>query len=254
MAEPVVLSGSSLNTFLRCGRQWELAYVQRLRRPPSLRQARGTAGHYAAEVDMAQKIDSGEDLPLDVVLDAYRDKYVEESVDSPENPDKKETKAAFLDSGVAGVTIWHKTVAPQIQPDMVEQPVQFTVNDIPYSGTLDLADKSGKVRDWKFVGKKPDPRSQDYVVNMVGYAIGYRKLTGHVEAGIVLDHVVLTKDPYHFPVEGETVPDQSIVSFAGIVESVHDSIQKGSFPPTGLKSGACSWCGYHAECGYYVER
>jgi hypothetical protein len=255
MAEPVVLSGSSLNTFLRCGRQWELAYVQRLKRPPSLKMARGTAGHSAAEIDMRHKLETGEDLPLDAVLDAYRDAFVEETADSPENPDKKETKPLFLETGLKGITVWREKVAPTIDPEYVEEPVQFTVNGIPYSGTLDLADKERKVRDWKFVGKKPDERSQDYVVNMVGYIIGYRQKTGMLEQGVVLDHLVLTKDPYHFPVvsEGPT-PDESIFAFAGIVGSVHDSITKGAFPPTGLKSGACSWCGYKAECGYYRER
>ena len=87
---------------------------------------------------------------------------------------------------------------------------------------------------------------------MVGYAIGYRHLTGGLETGIVLDHIVRTKTPYHFQVKSDgPVPDESIFSFAGIVESVHDSIQAGSFPPTGLKSGACSWCGFKRECGYY---
>lgn len=252
MAEPVVLSGSSLNTFLRCGRQWELAYVHRIKRPPSLRMARGTAGHTVAEIDLKHKLETGEDLPLEEILDTYRDEFVKETADSPENEKKKETKPLYLEAGLNGIKTWRLKVAPLVDPEYVEEPIQFTINGIPYSGTIDLADKKKKVRDWKFVGKKPDTRSQDYVVNMVGYVIGYRQKTGELESGVALDHIVLTKEPYHFPVESEgPTPDESIVAFAGIVGSVHDSIQKGAFPPTGLKSGACSWCGYKAECGYY---
>lgn len=260
MAEPVVLSGSSLNTFLRCGRQWELAYVYRLKRPPSLKMALGTAGHAAAEIDMRQKMTSGTDLPLDEVLDAFRDAFAEETVDSPEVPEKKETKPLMLDSGVEAMKVWHKDVAPTVTPIMVEEPVQFSIATgdgpvRPYSGTVDLVDDTEKIRDWKFVGKKPDPHSGEYVLNMTGYAIGYRKLTGKLESGVQLDHIVRTKTPYHFPIgDDKPVPDESIVAFADIVESVGGSIDKGAFPPTGLKSGACSWCGYKRECGYYQGR
>lgn len=260
MAETVVLSGSSLNTYLRCARQWELAYVQRMNRPPSLKMALGTAGHWAAEVDLRPKIETREDLPLDVVLDAFRDSFVKETVDSPEVPDKKETRPLMLDSGIEAMKVWHGQVAPTIQPIMIEEPVQFMLTvssrqgetNIPWTGTVDCVDEGIIVRDWKFVGKKPDPRSGDYILNMVGYTIGYRELTGGLENGFVLDHVVRTKTPYHFPVIQEgPVPDESIMSFAGIAESVYNSIGAGSFPPTGLKSGACSWCGYKRECGYY---
>ena len=141
MAEPVVLSGSSLNTYLRCARQWELAYVQRLKRPPSLKMALGTAGHFAAEVDLKQKIETHQDLPLDMVLDAFRDSWDKETIDSPEVPDKKETKPLMLDSGIAAMKVWHAEVAPDVDPIMVEEPIQFTINDIPWSGTVDLVDR-----------------------------------------------------------------------------------------------------------------
>lgn len=214
--------------------------------------ALGTAGHFAAEVDLTQKIKTHEDLPLDVVLDAFSESWDKETVDSPEVPEKKETKPLMHASGIAAMKIWHATVAPDVDPIMVEEPIQFAINGIPWTGTVDLVDRPEKVRDWKFVGKKPDARSQDYVLNMVGYAIGYRQKTGRLETGVVLDHIVRTKEPYHFQVKSDgPVPDESIMSFAGIVESVHGSIQAGSFPPTGLKSGACSWCGFKRECGYY---
>ena len=252
MAEPVVLSGSSLNTFLECAALWELTYVRSLKRPPSLKMALGTSGHAAAEVDLTQKITTHRDLPEDIILDAFRDSFVKESHDSPELPAKKETKAVFLDSGIAAMKVWHKDVAPTVQPTMVEEPVQFRINSIPYSGTIDLVDDQERVRDWKFVGKKPSPRDQKYVLNMTGYAIGYREKTGLVEKGVILDHIVRTQQPYHFPVESKTpVPDESIFAFADIIKTSHDAIQAGSFPPTGIRSGRCSYCPFRGqECRY----
>lgn len=252
MAEPVVLSGSSLNTFLECASLWELLYVRGLRRPPSLKMALGIAGHAAAEVDLKQKITSGRDLPRDEVLDAFRDSFVENSRDSDEFPARKETRHVYLDSGVAAMLVWHKDVAPTVDPVMVEEPVQYTINGVNYSGTIDLVDRKKRVRDWKFVGRKPSPTDQKYVLNMTGYAVGYRYKTGEIESGVVLDHIVRTQTPYHFPVSSDTpVPDQSIQSFAAIVEESYGAIQRGSFPPTGIRSGRCSYCPFRGkECVY----
>lgn len=251
MAEPVVLSGSSLNTFLRCALQWEYAYVRRLQRPPSLKAALGIAGHAAAELDLAQKMDTKVDLPKDVITDAFRDHFHEEAADAEEKPDKKETRPIMLDSGIAAIGKWYDAVAPLIQPIQVEQHGQFSINGQPYDWTNDAVDIHETIHDWKFVGRKPD-RGQEYVLNMVGYAIGYRRLTGSIEKSVQLDHIVRTKEPQYIPIESDgPVTDDDIYSFAGIVKTVMRSIDAGIFPPTGLKSNACSWCGYWDICPAY---
>ena len=243
MAEPIVLSGSSMGTYLRCPRQWEHVYVRRDRQRPNLKAALGTAAHAAAELDYRQKVTSGVELPKDVVLDAFRDAYVESSYDAVEKPEKKETIPLFLDSGIQATGFWYDDVAPLYQPVLVEQNGQFTINGIHYDWTLDYTDDKDVVGDWKFVGRTPNS-AETYVLNMIGYAIGFRRLTGEIESGVRLDHVVRLKKPIHVPIEGPTVPDDDIYAFADTVKSVYDSIQMGSFPPNGLKSGACSWCAY----------
>lgn len=248
----LVLSGSSLNTFLRCPRQWEYAYVWRLKEPPTLKQALGIAAHDALETDLRQKIQTREDLPLDMVLDAFADAFKKEAYDAREIPDKGETRPLFLDSGVAAVKLWHEVVAPTYQPVAVEEHIQFKINDVVIDGTLDARDEDGKIRDHKFVGKKPSSGEQ-YILNMTGYAIGYRQANpGKIETGIVLDHMVRTKTPQYVPIVSEgPVPDQSIKAYAGIVRDVSRSIEAGIFPPNGLKGGACSWCGFKARCSAY---
>jgi hypothetical protein len=262
MAEPVVLSGSSLNTFLRCARQWEYAYVQRLRRPPSLKAALGIAAHDAVETDLRQKIVTRVDIPKSDVVDAFATKFRTEAADSEENEKKKETRATMLDSGVIAVGHWYDHVAPATQPVLVEQNGQFllTIRDrrteetmaVPYDWTLDMVDEQERVRDWKFVSKKPSG-GQEYVLNMVGYAVGYRRLTGKIERGVQLDHIVRTKVPQYVPISSGPIEDESIFAFAGIVKDVVASINAGIFPPTGLKSNACSWCGYADICPAYKK-
>lgn len=253
MAEPVVLSGSSLNTFLRCAKQWEYAYVYRLRRPPSLKQALGISAHVAAETNMKAKLETWVDLPVDMVLDAFRDSFQEEGRDAEEKPDRKETRPAYLDSGIQAVRHWREVVAPLYQPAMVEQHVQFALNGIPIDGTMDIVDDQGVIRDHKFVSRTPTSGST-YVLNMVGYAIGYRQLTGSIETGIVLDHIVRLKEPKYVPIAAPgPVPDKSVIAYAGIVTDVKRSIDAGIFPPTGLQSNACSWCGYSDICQPYLS-
>lgn len=245
-----VLSGSSLNTFLRCARQWEYAYVYKYRRPPALRMVAGTAGHKAAEVHMLGKIETHADGPLDVALDAFSDSFDEEV---KEAADADKDKAEAKDKAVKSVKFWHKEIAPTIEPAMVEQPISFIINGIPWTGTIDLVDAENRVRDWKFTGKTPNS-ADAYVLNMVGYAIGYRQMTGEVEGQVVLDHIVGLKTPKYVPIRSDgPVKDESIIAFADIVETANRSIQAGIFPANGLKSGACSWCGYRDICPAYRD-
>jgi hypothetical protein len=249
MADPLVLSGSSINTYLRCARQWEYGYVQRIKRPPRLKMVLGTAGHTAVEQDLIHKMETGEDLPREQVQETFRDEFVELA---KETDDDTDDVGKLTDSGIKTVGVWHDVVAPKTFPMMIEQHLQYKLNGTIIDGTIDVVHQDGRIGDWKFTGKTPDKRGGDYLLNMVGYAIGYRRMTGKVETGVVLDFMVRLKQPKHFPIASGTVPDESIVAYAGIVDDVVRAINAGLFPPTGLKSGACSWCGYRDICSAYA--
>lgn len=240
-----VLSASSVNTYLRCGRQWEYAYVYAVKSPPSLRAAIGIAAHEAVETNYRQKMTTGTDLPVDDVKDAFSDAYDRVIVESP--PDKDETPASGKDSGMATVEMYHEQVSPTVHPVLVEEQVQFRINGVPFSGYIDLVDANRTIRDLKTV--KSRPSSSDYAFNMVGYAIGFRNLTGETESGVQLDYMVRTKTPYYWPITSTgPVGEASVRQFASVVERAADGIRKGSFPPNGLLSNACSWCGYRKMC------
>jgi CRISPR/Cas system-associated exonuclease Cas4 (RecB family) len=248
MADPLVLSGSSINTYLRCAKQWEYAYVMRIRQPPTLRIAVGSAGHTVIETDLRQKLWTEQDLPLEQVQEEFRDEFVKESEDAEDT--EKETKGQALDSGVKAISMWHSTIAPKTLPSLVEEQVQYSLNDVIINGTIDIVHADGRIGDWKFTSKSPSTKGDaGYLLSLVGYAIGYRHKTGRVETGLVLDHIVRTKEPKHVPVSSPgPVPDASILAYAGIVEDVAKGITGGYFPPTGLQGSACSWCGYRNIC------
>jgi hypothetical protein len=247
MSEVTVLSGSSLATYLRCGLQWEFAYVRRIRIPPRVRMVVGTATHAAIETNYRQKIETGQDLPLPEVLDSYSDSYDTE-IAAVEDPDEDIGEAK--DQGVALTQIYQQQVAPVVQPVLVEEQIQAEINGIPYSGFLDVTDHNNRIRDTKTTGKKPF--GDAYKLSMTGYAILFRHLTDTVETGITLDYLIRTKKPYYLPIEGGPVDDGEIGRFAGILEGVSESIGQGSFPPNGLVSGACGWCGFREICPAYA--
>jgi len=251
MADPLVLSGSSINTYLRCGRQWEYAYVQRIRQPPTLRLAVGSAAHTVLETDLNHKLWTEQDLPVEQLQDEFVDEFERESYGAPDT--EKETAGQAKDSGVRSVAAWHELVAPSTVPMMVEEPVQFSINDVIISGTIDIVHADGRIGDWKFTGKSPSKKGDPgYLLSLVGYGIGYRRKTGMVETGVVLDHIVRLKEPKHVPIASPgPIPDESIVAYTGIVEDVAQGITAGHFPPTGLNSNACTWCGYKDICPAY---
>jgi len=248
------LSASSVNTYLRCGHQWKLAYVEGHVSPPSFAQARGIAVHKAVEANMLQKIDTKEDMPVDDMKDAFSTSWEEVGQDGFQ-PDAKKDAGGVKDTGILLTELHHKEVSPLIQPMWVEQPVQFDLNGITYSGQIDIVDEMFRVRDTKTTGSKPRPES--YLFGMTGYAIAARQAAGerHVERDVVLDYLVATKNPYYLQVNsGGPISDDQIRRFANTVEKVAEGIQEGTFTPNGLQGrGVCeSMCGYKDMCEYYI--
>jgi RecB family exonuclease len=266
---PDLLSASSVNTFLRCGRQWYYAYVAGIKVPPTVRLLRGIAVHKAVETNMAQKVMSKTDVPLDVVKDAYNDSWNAEAEGGLLIDDAaKETPGEAKDKGYQLIELHHTKVAPGIQPVWVEQPVQFTLNDIPFTGQIDLAhevpnldpDPEAEAMGLEIIDTKTTARApvgDSYLLNMTGYALASRQVTGKKEANTRLDYLIATKEPRYLPVSmGGPLSDAAIQRFASVVESVSDTIAAGKFVPNGLIGSppACSWCGYRDLCPAFAKK
>ena len=257
MAQELVLSASSVTTFLRCGQQWMYAYVAGVKSPPSLRAIRGIAAHAAVEVDMRQKIDSKVDIPVSDMLDAYDTSWRSETLNGFGASD--EDPGVVKDKGVELVRLYHKEVAPMIQPVLVEEPIQFNINGQAYSGQIDLAEEVEipwedeprlRIRDTKTTGRTP--AEDAYLLNMTGYAIAFRQKTGKVEADTVLDYLIALKEPKYKEIKmGGPITDDQIRQFAGVVDSVSAAVKAGRFVPNGIINGACGWCGYRDLCPAY---
>lgn len=250
MAE-TILSGSSVKTFLRCAKQWYYSYVAGISRPNNLYAIRGTAVHRAVEVNAREKMETGSDAPLSVLLDAYADSFDRQVKDGylaapDENPQR------FFDEGKSLVQLYHTEVAPTITPVLVEQPFQIRINGQAYTGQIDMATKNEAgqiiIRDVKTATSTPS--GNDHLISLSGYALAARALTGTQEADVVLDYLIIRKASMSYlPVSnGGPISDTVIGAFALLLKEVASQIESGLFPPTGVTNYACSRCPYRDIC------
>jgi hypothetical protein len=262
VSDPTILSGSSLNTWNECPKEWEYMYLWRLEKPPSYKMALGTAAHYAVEVAMKHHMEHGSYPERDMWINAFEASWSIETQDSKPRNDKPEEQAGpHLDSGIRCIDFYRTEIAPTILPYRVEMPIRFTINGWIWTGTADLLedmrpyypdepepDLRIKLRDHKFSSKRPDNPAR-YRWPMIGYAIGLRKELGIIESDVQLDYIIRNKTPIHFPVAwGGPVTDQDILDLAQAIEDSMTAINKGMFPPLGNQTGACNWCAFRATC------
>jgi hypothetical protein len=258
MSDPTILSGSSLNTFIECPKEWEYSYLWRLERPPSYKMALGTAAHAVVEKAMLHHMEYGQYPEKDFWADTFLDEWAIAAEDSkPRNAKPEEQEGPHVESGLRCVEFYRTVIAPDILPYRVEMPIRFTINGYVWTGTADLLEQTPmgiRLRDHKFTSKRPDNPTR-YRWPMIGYAIGIRRQLGIVEEDIVLDYIIRNKKPIHYPVAlGGPASDQDILDLAQEIEDTMAVIQRGSFPPLGRDSGACNWCPFWDICPSYNGR
>lgn len=213
----LVLSSTSVNTWLDCHLQWYFRYVLMYDSTPSEAISTGIAVHEHAEMLLKQNT------------------LADGSVD-PEVIDL--------------IELWKREVKPQLGiTQFVEAPYRIEVNGIAYQSILDVVDEQGAVRDLKTTRRKPRPGR--YQLAMIGHALGSRSLTGTIESDVVLDYLVRTRVPYYSrEAKGGPVTDDEIDVFAGTLAAVADGIDREEYDATGLDSPwACAVCPYKSICG-----
>jgi CRISPR/Cas system-associated exonuclease Cas4 (RecB family) len=137
------ISASSINMALRCEEQFRQVYILGKRQPPNLAMLAGRADHKAIEVSMAQKIDSGVDLPLGDVREAFvaaLEGAVSDSGGISEVQLGNDDYDAVRRSGQDVVAGYQKIVSPTIQPTHVEQEFRHQLEGVPVEilGYVDL--------------------------------------------------------------------------------------------------------------------
>ena len=144
---PPTFSPSQIKLFRKCPEQFRLRYVKGIRTPPQKALLWGNCDHRAAETNFHQKVLSQADLPIDDVLDAFRD-AVDFEIDQAggvsevnwgDEPAGKVIRE-IVDDGTRLAGLYHEAIAPKVQPVAVEEWVECELPGItiPMRGRIDV--------------------------------------------------------------------------------------------------------------------
>ncbi len=245
-------SVSQLTMFQRCGEQYRRRYMEGDIFPPGLALVTGRATHKSAEVNLKQKVASGEMVNLDVALDAAREEVhgmFEDGVDT-EGKEKGAARDEATDEAVALSEVHYKDLAPLIQPVGVEEKFEIDVGlGRPLLGFIDVVE-DGAIRDLKTAKRSPSQSDVDVNQQLTAYDLAKTK-QGKKPDEVIIDAVTKTKKPKVVTVVSTRTPKDHdrLVARLGAMEK---AIAAGNFVPTDPTNWNCDerFCGYYSTCPY----
>lgn len=246
---------SMLNLYCHCQEAFRRRYIEGEIIPPAIAMTIGTGVHKAAEINHKQKISSGMDMPIDDMLDAAADGFME-AVEADGVYFQGTRQELMKELGIAqtlavDVTkVYGREIAPQIQPIEAELTLYAQHPDlpIPFRGTVDVLDvrelcidlKTARVK-WR-AGKERDtvqPAIYRYML--------FENFARDYDFGF---HVMTYKG------ETQYIPapksNQEMAYIVALCKSMMNSIRTGDFMPAVPGHWLCSdkWCGYWFSCKY----
>ncbi len=251
------LSPNQLNMYMRCSAQWMFRYVEGIKIRPGISLLFGNCFDEVSNTNFRQKMETFEDLPVDDLKDCFvtewdgnKDRYQIEEDDKPE--EKRE-------QGILLVDHWRKTRAPAIQPAGVQEKLSFSRPEHPYDiiQYSDVITADSGIIDNKTTTKSPSkdketgvylPKSNDHIVQMSLYEIGYEQKFGERPEYLELDYAVIKKDPDNIQVQW-TPRDYHRKYVLSLIDMVTHGIESKVFIPN-RGNFLCSkrFCGYAAIC------
>lgn len=256
------ISQSMIGQFLRCPEQFRRRWIENEIIPPGIAARRGTAVHKAAAVNHLQKITSKIDLPLGDLQDAARDEYVrvikDEGVFIPKEqvPAAKKLMGEGLDSAVNLTALYHRELAPQIQPIMAEERQKIDIGlPVALHGTIDVVTDTGWLPDLKSASKSKGINEAHNSLQLSFYSGLYFSKFGKWPDKLSLEILVATKEPklQSLVTTRDNADWQNLLIRIGFMLA---QIDAGLFPPCEPGAWICSpvWCGFYQSCRYVTRR
>ena len=143
------ISHSQLSMWQKCPRQWEYAYVEKIKTPPSGPLIEGSCYHGVLEENFKQKITSKEDIPVEMCLDIFSDMWEREILSSGDVDWGNSNPGAIKDQGCDLIDAYMRSTAPSVQPIEVERMYSSRVGATEFVCRVDLIDTMKKVIDHK---------------------------------------------------------------------------------------------------------
>jgi hypothetical protein len=224
--QELVLSASSVRTWLDCGHKYLLEHVWRIPAAPNMDMAIGTAVHAGVEA-----LHKGSPDPVEATVSAFAREYVSMGDSAP-----ADTAGPFGEA-MAMHKVYVEKIAPTFKPSIVERDFVIRVEGVLFSGRIDQADPDrDEVHDTKTVRALAKVQPERYRFQMTGYGLGYREITGRRAKRLVLD--IIARNGNWKQVEVQ--PDET--EFVDTLGIVRDGVERGEYDPTGVSSGQCARC------------
>jgi hypothetical protein len=251
------LSATQIAMFLRCARQWAYRYIERLIVPPSGAMKQSGVFHSTAERNYLQKIDSRSDLKVDELTDFFGDTFEHEFKREEVKLNEGETKGALKAQGLDIVKVFHRNIAPYVQPVQVEQRFELSLTEEkggqqPFKlvGVIDVVDERGHIRDNKAISPQRVPNQFELArdLQLSTYSLARRLMTKEVEPELDIDAVVKYARPEARMLRTAR-SREGLRMHLNTIGNIAKAIRADAFPrnPTGWW---CSekWCGYWGRC------
>jgi len=253
---------SSLNMALRCGEQFRRRFIEGEIIPPSIAAARGTGVHGANEVNLKHKIQKGDDLPVNDLKDAARDKYVK-TISSgiylakANRPAKDRLLNEGLNDTLRCTKLYREEVAPGINPVAIEEPFELDVGlELPLAGVMDYQEKP-EVGDLKTTRMKWQEGRIKKEIQPALYSFVHEK-TRHIRPEFKYSILIARRGKNGNPTSEElqtqvmTPTEQDYEALFAKLEMFINMLKAGVFIPANPTSWWCDpkWCGYWETCPY----
>lgn len=188
------LSVSSLRQLMMCPEKFHRRYILQQLEPPSGKMVLGSAAGASLAQHFGRRIEGAPGLTTEELLDEFSSEWDyrtgAEDVDfGADQPGK------LKDSGAAALSIYHRLIAPSIEPVSVEREFSMTWGlDWDLVGFIDLEDAAGNVRDFKLTAKRLSQPAADGDLQATTY-LAARRAEGNPAAGFCFDTLLRQAKP-----------------------------------------------------------
>ena len=254
--KPLILSPSRISQFERCQLQYYFREVEGRKTPPGIALVIGGSVDKSASVDLQNKVDTGELLPLDAVQTAARDHLENEWAGGVQNDgEDSEDKGEVIDLTVRLATLHHEEVAPLRKPVGVQMAFGVQVSEsVVLTGHIDILEADAVV-DTKTIKAKPSKIKGDHLVQTQLYAVGVKVNGGVLPSKVKLDYLVKNKTVKTELLEAPVTPESAQAALDRLsvtARVIQTALKTGDFMPAPADSYICAekWCGYFSHCAF----
>lgn len=280
------ISYSQLAMYSRCGQQYKFRYGLGLKEKPKVSLALGKGGHTALEFNTKRKLKTGEDAPLEELLQVASDQmdhYLREMPRSEYEADVEpgHTKDKFLEA----TKVYRQRDAPAIKPLVAE--LEFNLDLNPYvpegtelpeplrivNGKIDVIYNDDQffgsplsapvgVEDYKFIAKKKNIEEVNLSTQLTLYSGVVKARTGKWPTKLGIRQMyqgsqAKKPDPNNGPDSIPLMREPQYMTPEALEKRMARLVYQFSQAEKGIRAGVfipvddprtCSWCGYRERC------